>query len=87
MTSPTPATERRDRDAPHESGEASASPAPAARASGARPGVIALGRFCVENLPLYMVLDQFTLVDGLPKTSTGKTDYQRLEESIGGRRA
>jgi amino acid adenylation domain-containing protein len=44
------------------------------------PSVIALKRFCSENLPLYMIPDQFTWCEALPKTSTDKVDYQRLKE-------
>jgi amino acid adenylation domain-containing protein len=44
------------------------------------PSLIAIKRFCAENLPLYMVPDSFTWLDALPKTSTDKTDYQRLKE-------
>ena len=40
--------------------------------------IIALKRFCAENLPLYMVPDLFSFHDALPKTSTDKIDYQRL---------
>lgn len=44
------------------------------------PSLIELKRFCSENLPLYMLPDQFTWLDALPKTSTDKMDYQRLKE-------
>lgn len=44
-----------------------------------RPSLIELKRFCSENLPLYMVPDQFTWLDALPKTSTDKVDYQGLK--------
>jgi acyl-coenzyme A synthetase/AMP-(fatty) acid ligase len=47
---------------------------------GKRPSLIELKRFCAENLPLYMVPDLFSFPDSLPKTSTGKIDYQRLKE-------
>jgi L-proline---[L-prolyl-carrier protein] ligase len=47
---------------------------------GQQPTVIELKRFCAENLPLYMVPDQFGVRDVLPKTSTDKIDYQRLLE-------
>ena len=46
-----------------------------------RPSLIALKRFCAENLPLYMVPDIFVFQDVLPKTSTNKIDYQKLKES------
>ena len=42
--------------------------------------LIALKRFCSENLPLYMIPDKFTWFDSLPKTSTDKIDYQKLKE-------
>jgi amino acid adenylation domain-containing protein len=45
-----------------------------------RPSLIAMKRFCAENLPLYMVPDTFSWMDALPKTSTDKVDYQRLKE-------
>ncbi len=41
--------------------------------------LIAIKRFCAENLPLYMIPDKFTWLDSLPKTSTDKIDYQRLK--------
>src|SRR5262245_32581272 len=44
------------------------------------PSLIALKRFCSEHLPLYMIPDAFSWQDALPKTSTDKTDYQRLKE-------
>jgi acyl-coenzyme A synthetase/AMP-(fatty) acid ligase len=47
---------------------------------GTKPSIIALKRFCVENLPNYMVPDFISFLDGLPQTSTGKTDYQKLKE-------
>lgn len=45
-----------------------------------RPSLIELKRFCSEQLPLYMVPDLFCFAESLPKTSTGKTDYQRLKD-------
>jgi len=45
-----------------------------------RPSLIELKRFCSEHLPLYMVPDAFSWQDALPRTSTDKTDYQRLKE-------
>jgi amino acid adenylation domain-containing protein len=47
---------------------------------GSRPSVIALKRFCADNLPLYMVPDEFSFQARLPRTSTDKVDYQRLKE-------
>jgi len=44
------------------------------------PSIIALKRFCMENLPAYMIPDRFLLQTALPKTSTQKIDYQRLKE-------
>jgi acyl-coenzyme A synthetase/AMP-(fatty) acid ligase len=46
---------------------------------GARLSGIELKRHCSENLPLYMVPDQFCRLDVLPKTSTDKLDYQALK--------
>ncbi len=48
-----------------------------------RPSLIELKRFCVENLPLYMVPDIFSFQEGLPKTSTDKINYQKLIEMAG----
>jgi amino acid adenylation domain-containing protein len=45
-----------------------------------RPSLIEIKRFCAEHLPLYMIPDVFSWHDALPKTSTDKTDYQRLKE-------
>ena len=45
-----------------------------------KPSLIELKRFCSENLPLYMVPDQFSWLEALPKTSTDKVDYQRLKD-------
>jgi acyl-coenzyme A synthetase/AMP-(fatty) acid ligase len=45
-----------------------------------RPSLIELKRFCSERLPLYMIPDAFSWQEALPKTSTDKTDYQRLKE-------
>lgn len=47
---------------------------------GTRASLIELKRFCAEKLPLYMIPDQFAWLDALPRTSTDKTDYQRLKE-------
>ncbi len=45
-----------------------------------RPSLIEIKRFCAENLPLYMVPDNFCFQGSLPRTSTDKIDYQRLKE-------
>ena len=47
---------------------------------GKRPSLIELKRFCSTHLPLYMVPDLFSFPAALPKTSTDKTDYQKLKE-------
>ncbi|MGF1618491.1 MAG: amino acid adenylation domain-containing protein [Acidimicrobiia bacterium] len=39
-----------------------------------------LQRFCGERLPAYMVPESITMVDELPKTSTGKVDRRSLSE-------
>jgi amino acid adenylation domain-containing protein len=51
-----------------------------AHVSGAagRPSLVELKRFCVGVLPPYMVPDLFEFHDSLPRTSTGKVDYQAL---------
>jgi acyl-CoA synthetase (AMP-forming)/AMP-acid ligase II len=46
---------------------------------GAPLSLIALKRFCVENLPHYMIPDRFSHQSVLPKTSTDKIDYQTLK--------
>jgi amino acid adenylation domain-containing protein len=52
--------------------------------TGSEPtSTIAMKRFCVENLPLYMVPDRFRFLDELPKTSTDKVDYVRLRAMDG----
>ncbi|HUG33490.1 MAG TPA: AMP-binding protein, partial [Anaerolineales bacterium] len=45
-----------------------------------RISIIELKKFCMEQLPPYMVPDLFSFQVGLPKTSTDKIDYQRLKE-------
>ena len=45
-----------------------------------RPSIIKLKRFCIDNLPAYMIPDRFSVQPSLPKTSTDKIDYQRLKE-------
>ncbi len=48
--------------------------------SNERPSLIELKRFCMENLPSYMVPDLFSFLEALPKTSTDKIDYQKLTQ-------
>jgi len=43
-----------------------------------RPSIIDLKRYCREALPSYMSPDRFSYLDGIPQTSTSKTDYQAL---------
>jgi amino acid adenylation domain-containing protein len=45
-----------------------------------RPSLIEMKRFCAGHLPLYMIPDVFSWHETLPRTSTDKTDYQRLKE-------
>lgn len=45
---------------------------------GGRISLIKLKAFCAQHLPVYMVPDVFSFHEGLPKTSTEKTDYQTL---------
>jgi len=45
---------------------------------GKRISIIQLKQFCADHLPVYMVPDQFAFHAALPRTSTGKLDYQAL---------
>ena len=45
---------------------------------GGRISIIELKRFCGSLLPKYMIPDAFSFHTELPRTSTDKTDYQRL---------
>jgi amino acid adenylation domain-containing protein len=47
---------------------------------GRRPSLIEMKRFCADHLPPYMIPDLFSFRPALPKTSTDKVDYQRLQE-------
>ncbi|MCB1045879.1 MAG: amino acid adenylation domain-containing protein [Calditrichaeota bacterium] len=49
---------------------------------GMKLSIIALKRYSADNLLSYMVPDDFVFLDSLPKTSTDKTDYQRLKEMV-----
>jgi acyl-coenzyme A synthetase/AMP-(fatty) acid ligase len=49
---------------------------------GHRFSLIAIKRFCAEQLPLYMVPDTFTFLPELPKTSTDKIAYQELKACL-----
>ena len=40
--------------------------------------MIKMKQFCAEQLPAYMIPDEFAFRSSLPKTSTDKVDYQRL---------
>ena len=42
------------------------------------PSVVALKRFCGENMPPYFIPDQFSFLQAIPRTSTDKIDYQSL---------
>jgi amino acid adenylation domain-containing protein len=42
------------------------------------PSLVTLKRFCAENLPSYLIPDQFSFLKAIPKTSTDKIDYQSL---------
>ena len=43
------------------------------------PSLVQMKGFCAQNLPLYMIPDEFVWCDALPKTSTDKVDYQQLK--------
>jgi acyl-coenzyme A synthetase/AMP-(fatty) acid ligase len=45
------------------------------------PSIIDLKRHASAHLPQYMVPDTFHVLEGLPRTSTDKIDYQRLLEA------
>jgi amino acid adenylation domain-containing protein len=49
---------------------------------GQKLSIIALKRYSADNLLSYMVPDDFVFLESLPKTSTDKTDYQRLKEMV-----
>ena len=49
-----------------------------------RISIIELKQFCAGQLPLYFVPDLFQFHPALPKTSTDKVDYQRLQALAGG---
>lgn len=44
-----------------------------------KPSLIAMKQYSAQNLPLYMVPDEFRFLAELPKTSTDKIDYQKLK--------
>ncbi len=49
---------------------------------GEKLSLIQLKQFSMERLPKYMVPDLFGFVDGLPRTSTDKIDYQALKAMV-----
>ena len=49
---------------------------------GQRLSLIALKKWCADNLPIYMVPDAFSFHAALPKTSTDKVDYRALEAQL-----
>jgi acyl-coenzyme A synthetase/AMP-(fatty) acid ligase len=49
---------------------------------GHQPSVVEMKRFCADVLPNYMIPDVFAFPETLPKTSTDKTDYQRLLQLV-----
>lgn len=48
-----------------------------------RPSGIELRAYCAGHLPAAMIPDSFQFCAALPKTSTGKVDYQGLQELAG----
>ncbi len=40
--------------------------------------LLELKKYCLENMPHYMTPDEFVILENIPKTSTDKTDYQKL---------
>jgi amino acid adenylation domain-containing protein len=49
---------------------------------GKRLGIIALKSVAAASLPPYMIPDVFSVLDGLPRTSTDKVDYQTLKTRL-----
>jgi L-proline---[L-prolyl-carrier protein] ligase len=47
---------------------------------GGRPSIVELKLFCNKELPEYMNPDIFLFQESLPRTSTGKVDYQGLKK-------
>jgi amino acid adenylation domain-containing protein len=47
---------------------------------GKKLSLIAAKQFCAAHLPIYMVPDALRVHERLPKTSTDKVDYQKLQE-------
>jgi len=50
---------------------------------GERPSIIDMKGFCARHLPAYMSPDVFVFLEGLPRTSTNKVDYQALIRAHG----
>ncbi|MCP5516667.1 MAG: amino acid adenylation domain-containing protein [Verrucomicrobiales bacterium] len=44
--------------------------------------MVEMKTFCAARLPLYMVPDRFTSLPSLPQTSTGKVDFQQLQQRL-----
>ncbi|NQX88524.1 MAG: amino acid adenylation domain-containing protein [Halioglobus sp.] len=44
------------------------------------PSILKMKQFASENMLIYMVPDRFAFLRSLPKTSTDKVDYKKLEE-------
>jgi len=42
--------------------------------------VIEMKKYCVKNLPVYMIPTNFVFIEKIPTTSTNKVDYQKLEQ-------
>ena len=53
-----------------------------ALSNGSRPSLVEMKKFCMDQLPSYMIPDRFTFLKSLAKTPTDKIDYQRLGESV-----
>lgn len=47
-----------------------------------KPSIIALKKFCSLHLPASMMPDLYEFLQTLPKTSTDKVDYQKLEKPV-----
>ncbi len=44
--------------------------------------IIELKQYCMQRLPAYMIPDRFIQMERIPLTSTGKTDYQSLIDTL-----
>jgi amino acid adenylation domain-containing protein len=53
-----------------------------ARSPEQKPSIVEMKTFCSQQLPAYMIPDQFVFKDALPRTSTDKVNYPALAASL-----